>query len=254
MSFKGERVVLVTGASGGIGGAICRRIAGPGTAIVMHGRGGDQGGNLSGLDAVAKDAGKAGAQVKTVTCDLAREGAGEMLVERTISYFGRLDQIVSNAGYADSRLFGQANTEDLDSAYRVIAVAFFDIVTAAMTQLRRSERGRVVAVSSFAAHHFRVGGLYPATAAAKSAMEVLARSLAAQLAPDQVTVNNVAPGYTRKSHLGNPGVWERAAEITPMGRIAEPDDVAALVEFLLSDGARHITGQTIGVDGGLGLG
>lgn len=252
MDYKGQRVVLVTGAGGGIGNAICRRIAAPGTAILLHGRKGGSGD--AALEKAARELRKAGAEVDVISCDLEQDGAGAMLVEKAANRFGRLDQLVSNAGYADDRLFGAANREDLDKAYRVMTAAFFDIVNTSVTHLRRSSRGRVIAVSSFTAHQFRAGALYPVTAAAKSAMETLAFSLAAQLAPDQVTVNCVVPGYTRKDHGRDPAFWDRAAESTPMKQIADPEDVAALVAFLLSDDARLITGQSIAVDGGLGLG
>ena len=133
----------------------------------------------------------------------------------------------------------------------------FDLITTARPQLEASARGRVVAVSSFVAHRSPVAKSFPATAAAKGAIEGLARSFAAQTASSGVTVNCVAPGFTRKESSGHSALsrdaWRAAADATPSGRIAEPDDIAAAIEFFLSDQAAHITGQTLHVDGGLSL-
>jgi NAD(P)-dependent dehydrogenase (short-subunit alcohol dehydrogenase family) len=107
------------------------------------------------------------------------------------------------------------------------------------------------------AKRFARGGLFPASASAKAAAEALVKTLAIELAADGVTVNCVAPGYTRKDHGSgqlDASAWTKAAEMTPLGRIADPIDIARLIAFLLSDGARHITGQIIAVDGGLTLG
>jgi NAD(P)-dependent dehydrogenase (short-subunit alcohol dehydrogenase family) len=113
-----------------------------------------------------------------------------------------------------------------------------------------------VVVSSFVAHGYGTGDLYfPATSAAKSALESLAKALAIQLAPMGVTVNIVVPGFTRKDEgahrAATPEGLVRAAAITPTGRLTEPTDIAGTIAFLLTDGAAQITGQTIHVDGGL---
>ena len=133
--------------------------------------------------------------------------------------------------------------------------AFFELATEAMIPLQRSDCGRVVAISSFVAHKYSPSSLFPVTAAAKAAVEALAKTLAAQLGPDGVTVNCVVPGFTQKdagSHRAiSKAALQRAADSALTRRIAEPIDVAELVRFLLSPAARQITGQTIHVDGGL---
>ena len=178
-------------------------------------------------------------------------------VEAALARFGRLDHLVANAGFADKRGIAELTRADLDRSHAAMAGAFFEMVQTASPALRASGSGRVVYLSSFVAHRFVAGGLFPASAAAKAAGEALMRASAAELAPDGITVNAVVPGYTRKdgghSAIGAEA-WRRAAEATPLGRIAEPADIAALIAFLLSPAARHITGQAIAVDGGLSLG
>ncbi|MBL6958828.1 MAG: SDR family oxidoreductase [Rhodospirillales bacterium] len=251
-----DRVVLITGAASGIGAAVCRRIAGPGCSLVLHTRG-SQDSRRQDLEAVAQQAEKAGSPVLTLFGDLSEDGLASGLVEQSLVHFGRLDQIVSNAGFADRRPLGEVDRETLDRSLRAMPGAFFDLVTAALPTLQDSAWGRVVAVSSFVAHVYAADGLFPATAAAKAGLESLAKSLAVQLAPTGATVNCVVPGYTRKDATGHSALseegWQRAIGKTPNGRIAEPDDHAAAVSFLLSRDASHITGQVIHVDGGLTL-
>lgn len=249
--------ILVTGAASGIGAATCRRLAEPGISILMHTRGGADGSKQDMLMGVADQVRAKGAEVETLFSNLSEKDAARELVRDCYDRFGGLDQIVSNAGFADSTLIGDVDREVLDRSYQAMTGAFFDLVSEAMKPLKRSHCGRVVAISSFVAHRFSADALFPVTAAAKSAMEALAKSLAVQLGPDGVTVNCVAPGYTRKDPGSHRAISESAlklaAEKAATKHIAEPDDIAATVQFLLSPEARQITGQTIHVDGGLAI-
>ena len=249
------RVTLITGASSGIGAAAARRLAAPGEALFLTARGGADGSKAPMLDAVAHEAQAAGAKVATMLGDLAEDGVAQAAVRQAVGQFGQLDRIVSNAGYALAKPVGDATLAEFDHSCRVILMAFAALITDALPYLEKSSCGRVVAVTSFVADQVPGARLFPATAAAKGGVEALARNFAVQAAPAGITVNCVSPGFTRKESAGHTALssdaWKAAADLTPDGRLAEPDDVAAAIAFFLSDEARHITGQTLRVDGGL---
>ncbi|MFM0607585.1 SDR family oxidoreductase [Paraburkholderia sediminicola] len=250
------RVVLITGAGSGIGAALARRIAAPRTALMLHARGADDESRQR-LAQVAADCSANGARCATVFGDLAERGAAEHVVHQTLASFGALDQLVANAGHAQRQTLSALDADAFSAAFAAMPAAFAALVKRATPALETSKRGRVVALSSFVAHRYRADTPFAATAAAKAALESLAKTAAAELAPHGATVNCVAPGYTRKDRgpsADNASAWTRAAEATPLGHVAEPADIAALIAFLLSDEARHITGQVIHIDGGLTLG
>ena len=245
------KTILITGAASGIGAAIAHRLASPETNLVLHSRE-----NATGLKYVADLVKAKGSNVSTLLNDLGHENSPGDLIDHTINTFNSLDQVVSNAGYAKRGQFGDISYEDLRLSHQSMPEAFFKLVDKAIPNLIASPSGRVLAISSFVAHVFDDESLFPATAAAKASLEALAKSLAAQLAPEGITVNCIAPGYTQKdgAHSAiSEDAWQKAASKIPMGKIGTPDDTAALAEFLLSENARFITGQTIHVDGGLTL-
>ena len=247
-----QRTVLVTGAASGIGAALCRRIAGPGTRLLISARN-----NRDGLERVADLARDAGSEVVIEMGDLADGDIPPRLVRTAVDRFGALDQIVANAGFAQRGGLGDADLDGLARSAHAMPEAFFLLAGAAMPYLEKSDWGRIVATSSFVAHVYDGDALFAVTAAAKAAIEALAKTLAVQLAPCGTTVNSIAPGYTRKDATGHSALseqaWQKAIAKVPMGRIGVPDDAAALIQFLLSRDAAYITGQTIHVDGGLTL-
>jgi len=244
-------IILVTGAASGIGAAVCRALAAPDTALVLHTRQ-----NRDAVETVAAQLRAAGATADIALGDLTEPDVAAALVSQTIARFGGLDILVSNAGFADRTPLSELSDAAMATSMQAIHGAFFRLVRAATPHFSAARHPRVVAVSSFAAHVFRPDvTLFPASAAAKAALEALVRAAAIDLAPHGVTVNAVVPGFIRKdsgAHRAiDPAVLAKQTERIPLGRIGLPEDVAAAVAFLASPAASYITGQLLHVDGGL---
>lgn len=246
-----QRAVLVSGGGSGIGAAVCRMLAGPGVAILIHARG-----NQAGCDRVARDVENSGGLAHRVCIDLAEPGAGRRLIEAAIETFGRLDVLIANAGFPHRGSLENIQRTDLDYCFAAMPGAFLEMIQAAMPALRSADQARVVAVSAHAAHMFRSGyPTFPASAAAKRALEVLVQCLAIELAPDGIPVNAVVPGLVSKDADRDPFLSDderqRLVEHVPMGRFASADEVAAAIVFLASPAASYITNQIIHVNGGM---
>jgi NAD(P)-dependent dehydrogenase (short-subunit alcohol dehydrogenase family) len=167
-----QRAVLVTGAASGIGAAVCRAMAGPGTGIAIHTRK-----NRDGADAVAEFVRMAGGEAVVVLGDLAEPAVAASVVSTGLETFGRLDVLVSNAGFADRTPFGTLTDDALRASTEAIQGAFFRLAAAALPSMRPG--GRIIAVSSFVAHAFRTDvPVFAASAAAKAGLEALVRALA----------------------------------------------------------------------------
>jgi NAD(P)-dependent dehydrogenase (short-subunit alcohol dehydrogenase family) len=245
------RVVLVTGAASGIGAAICRALAAPGVRLLVHTRQ-----NEAGLERTIEAVRALGAEAAPLLGDLTQASTAAALVSRAVDLFGRLDVVVSNAGFADRTRLADLDDAGFARSLDAITWAFFRLARAAAPHLASGRDPRVIAIGSFVAHAFRTDvTVFPASAAAKAAMEALARALAIELAPSGVTVNAVVPGFIRKdsgAHAAlNPEQFREQTARIPLGRLGLPEDVAAAVAFLASRHAGYITGQTLHVDGGL---
>jgi NAD(P)-dependent dehydrogenase (short-subunit alcohol dehydrogenase family) len=246
-----KRVVLVTGAASGIGAAVCRALAAPGVAVLVHTRK-----NRDGAERVAAEVRAAGSDAEVALGDLADGAVASALVAQAAARFGGLDVLVSNAGFADRTAFADLTDVAMTASVEAIQGAFFRLARAAVPHLKAGRDARIVAVSSFVAHAFRTDTtVFAASSAAKAAVEALVRALAIELAPSGVTVNAVVPGFIRKDPGAHAAIdaerLRRQVASVPLGRVGLPDEVAAAIAFLASPAAGYITGQALHIDGGL---
>jgi len=239
-TLKGK-TAFVTGGSRGIGRAICLRLAKEGADIVLHFHR-----NRTAAEEVAASIGR---EVTLVHADLRSVEEIETMF-RQLGH-RRLDFLINNAGIWKSTPLGSSPAALIDEMLATNLKGPFVVTQCALPLL--TEGARIVNVSSVAGRTGIAGGrsLY---GAAKAGMDALTRNWALELAPRRILVNAVAPGYIATDmtaqHLGDPATFERAMGRHPLGRMGTPEDVADVVAFLCSDGARFITGQSLNVSGG----
>jgi 3-oxoacyl-[acyl-carrier protein] reductase len=235
---------LVTGASGGIGGAIARALHFQGAKVTLAGTRRDA------LDALA---GELGANVFVATANLADPAAAEGLVKAAEAAMGQVDILINNAGLTRDGLAMRMKDEDWSAVIEVNLTAAFRLSRAVLRGMMKRRAGRIIAVTSVVGVTGNAGQAN--YAASKAGMIGMSKALALEIASRNVTVNCIAPGFvtTAMTDALTDEQRQKAAAAVPAGRFGTPEEVAAATVFLASDEASYITGHTLHVNGGIAM-
>ncbi len=236
------KTALVTGASGGLGGAIARALHAQGATVMLSGT------RREALEALAAGL---GARVHVETCDLSDAASVEKLVPAAEKAMGQLDILVNNAGLTRDNLFMRMKDEEWERVLAVNLTATFRLARAALRGMMKRRFGRIVSIASVVGVTGNPGqGNY---AASKAGMIGMTKSLAAEVASRGVTANCVAPGFIESPMTDALNDKQKEAILTqvPAGRLGAGTDVAAAVVYLASVEAGYVTGQTLHVNGGM---
>ena len=235
---------IVTGASRGIGLAIATELAREGADVAILSTSVKE-------DLAAKLSAELGVQVKSYACDVANSETVQSVFKQIIADMGTVDILVNNAGITRDGLLMRMKDEDFDAVIATNLRSVFLCTRAVSRTMMGNRSGHIVNVSSINALRGQAG--QSNYAAAKAGVIGLTRTNAMELASRGITVNAVAPGFIDTDMTAKLGaeIREKYASQIPLGRLGQPEDVAKLVVFLASDDAKYITGQIIGVDGGL---
>ncbi|MGA8426289.1 MAG: 3-oxoacyl-ACP reductase FabG [Candidatus Dormiibacterota bacterium] len=245
-----DQVALVTGGGQGIGEATVRRFAEEGAKVVVADL------NREAADAVVARITAADGQALAVRCDVQDEASVEALAEAALGRFGQVDVLVSNAGVTRDNLLHKMSLAEWDEVIQVHTRGAFLCARAVARNMVSRRFGKMVFLSSTSALGNRGQANY---STAKAGLQGLTRTLALELGPFQINVNSVAPGFVdtamtravaERLHMPLEDFQREAAARVPLGRLGQPEDIAAVIAFLCSADASYVSGQVIYVNGG----
>ena len=238
------RLALVTGASGGIGGAVAKALSDAGARVALSGT------RVEALEAAAKEI---GGDPVILPCNLSDPVATAALVGQAEEKLGGLDILVSNAGLTRDGLLMRMKDEDWDAVLNVNLGAYFRLARAAMRGMMKRRHGRIIGITSVVGVTGNAGQTN--YAASKAGMIGFSKSLAAEVASRAITVNCIAPGFiaTPMTDALNDAQRESLLKNIPAGRLGTSADVASAAVYLASDESAYVTGQTLHVNGGMAM-
>jgi 7-alpha-hydroxysteroid dehydrogenase len=239
------QVAVVTGAGKGIGAAIARAFAEVGADVVIGAR------TQGDLDAVASDIEALGRRALTVPTDVLDYAQLQNLADKAMAEFGRIDILVNNAGGFPPKPALQTSAKELDAAFRFNVTTAFEMSRICAPLMADAGGGNILNISSIAGH--KPTPCFAAYGTAKGALSLITQELAQEFAP-KVRVNAIAVGSTKTDALNTvltPEVEQTMVDLTPMARLGEVEDIALGALYLCSDAASYVTGEILGVNGGL---
>jgi len=234
---------LVTGGSGGIGAAICRRLAVDGHHVIVHANR-----SLDKAEAVVAAIREAGGSAEAVAFNVTDRAATAAALEKLLAA-GAIQILVNNAGIHADAVFPGMSGEQWDSVIAVSLNGFYNVTQPLSMPMIRTRWGRIITISSVAGLTGNRGQVN--YSAAKGALHAASKSLALELASRGITVNAVAPGIIATDMIDGTFDADSIKQLVPMKRAGKPEEVADLVAFLASDSAAYISGQVISINGGM---
>jgi 3-oxoacyl-[acyl-carrier protein] reductase len=239
------KVAIVTGASRGIGRSIALALAAQGAKVVASAR------NAEALDSLVAEVEGQGGEATAVVGDVAVEADAARLVEEAVAAYGQVDILINNAGITRDGLLLRMKSEDWDAVIDTNLKGAFFCIRAAAKVMTKQRSGRIINISSVVGEMGNAGQAN--YCASKAGLLGLTKSVARELARRNVTVNAITPGFivTDMTDGMTDKAREAMTEQIPMGRLGEADDVAHAVLFLASDLSSYVTGQILGVNGGM---
>jgi 3-oxoacyl-[acyl-carrier protein] reductase len=245
--FVGRRT-LITGAGGGIARACAVRIAREGGTLAVTDIDGDK------ATMAAETVRKAGGTAVALAADVTDRPSVDAMVAEAAAAMGGLDILITCAGgYTAYAQFDEIADDDWDRVVNLNLRSVFLCCTAVLPYMKKAGWGRIVNLGSLAGRSTSAGSSPVHYAAAKAGVAMMTQYLAKDMAAHGITANTVAPGTTRTERVNallTPEKEEAFSKMTPVGRLAEPDDIVGVIAFLASDDARYVTGTTIDVNGG----
>ena len=237
-----KKIVLITGATGGIGSAICENLQEK-FRIVASGR--DQN-KLDKLNRSVKN-------LEKIVCDLSNKIEIENLVKKVLDDYGRIDILINNAGITDDSLFLRMTPEKWESVINTNLTSNFLLTNLVSKSMIKNKWGRIVNITSVVGHTGNIG--QSNYCASKAGVVAMSKSIAIELAKRNVTVNCISPGFikTKMTEILTDEQKNKILEKIPLGEIGLPEDIAHCVGFLVSEHSRYITGETIHINGGLAM-